>query len=74
MNVSQAVEYYLQYHRANSKKNTVKTCEYVMFRFSETFAERELEEVSQEEVLDFLIKLTNGNTNFSANLQTLPLS
>ena len=45
-----------------------------MFRFSETFAERELEEVSQEEVLDFLIKLTSGNTNFSANLQTLPLS
>ena len=32
-----------------------------MFRFAETFAGRELEEVSQKEVLDFLIKLTNGN-------------
>ncbi len=34
------------------KKNTVKTCEFVLFRFSETFTDRELEEISQEEVLD----------------------
>ncbi len=61
MNVSQAVDYHLQYHRVNSKKNTVKTCEFVLFHFSETFTCRKLEEVSQEEVLDFLIKLTNGN-------------
>ncbi len=33
----------------------------MLFHFSEIFADRELEEVSQEEVLDFLIKLTNGN-------------
>jgi len=33
----------------------------VLYHFSEIFADRELEEVSQEEVLDFLIKLTNGN-------------
>ena len=61
MKVSQAIEYHLQYHRVNSKKNTVKTCEFVLFRFSEIFSGRELEEVSQEEVCDFLIKLTNGN-------------
>ncbi len=61
MNVSQAVEYHLQYHRVSSKKNTVKNCEFVLFRFSEIFADRELEEVSLEGVLDFLIKITNGN-------------
>jgi len=33
----------------------------VLHHFSKIFADRELEEVSQEEVLDFLIKLTNGN-------------
>jgi len=32
-----------------------------LYRFSETFAGRELEEVGQKEVFDFLIKLTNGN-------------
>ena len=61
MKVAQAVEYHLQYHKINSKKNTVKTCKFVLFHFSEKFASRELGEVSQEEVLDFLIKITNGN-------------
>ena len=61
MKIAQAVERHLQYHRVNSKKNTVKTCEFVLCRFSETFADLELEEVGQEEILDFLIKLTNGN-------------
>ena len=40
MKVLQAIEYHLQYHRGNSKKNTVKTCKFVLFRFSEIFADR----------------------------------
>jgi len=34
MKVSQAVDFHLQYHQANSKKNTVKTCEFVLNRFT----------------------------------------
>ncbi|SHO52759.1 hypothetical protein [Desulfopila aestuarii] len=30
MKVSQSVDFHLQYHRANSKKNTLKTCELVL--------------------------------------------
>ncbi|MEE4313307.1 MAG: hypothetical protein V2J11_02370 [Desulfofustis sp.] len=36
MTVSQAVDFHLQYHRTNSKKNTVKTCEFVLSRFEDT--------------------------------------
>lgn len=32
-----------------------------MFHFSETFPDRKLKDVRQDEVLDFLIKITNGN-------------
>ena len=35
MNVSQAIESYIAYHRANSKKNTIRNHEYVLERFRE---------------------------------------
>jgi hypothetical protein len=54
MKVLQAVDYHMQYHRANSKKNTVKTCEYVLSRFTTKFANRELGTITQEEILKFL--------------------
>ncbi len=34
MKVQQAVDFHLQYHRANSKKNTVKICEFVLLNFA----------------------------------------
>ena len=61
MKVTQAVDFHLQYHRANSKKNTVKTSEFVLSRFSAKFCNRELASISQEEVLDFLLSLTKDN-------------
>jgi len=59
MKVSQAVDYHLQYHRANFKKNTVKTCEFVLSRFITQFGDRELNAITQEEILKFLIDLTH---------------
>jgi len=61
MKVSQAVSFHLQYHRANSKKNTIKTCEFVLSKFSNRFGKRDLASISQEEVLDFLMSLTKDN-------------
>lgn len=43
------------------KKNTVKTCEYVLSKFSSQFGKRDLASVSQEEVLNFLLRLTKDN-------------
>ena len=61
MKVSQAVDFHLQYHRANSKKNTVKTCEFVLTRITTQFGKRDLASISQEEVLTFLLSLTKNN-------------
>ena len=61
MKVSQAVDFHLQHHRANSKKNTVKTCEFVLTRFTAQFGKRDLASISQEEVLTFLLSLTQNN-------------
>jgi len=61
MKVSQAISFHLQYHRANSKKNTIKTCEFVLSRFITQFGKRDLASISQEEVLAFLLSLTQNN-------------
>ncbi len=61
MEVFQAVKVHLQYQRANSKKNSVKNCEYVLHRFVDKFFDRELETVTHEETFEFLTTLTEGN-------------
>jgi hypothetical protein len=37
MDVSQAVQSYLEYHRLNSKKNTLKNYDFVFNRFNELY-------------------------------------
>ncbi len=61
MGVSQAVDFHLQYHQANSKKNTVKTCAFVLNHFTSRVGKRNLASISQEEVLEFLLSLTKNN-------------
>ncbi|MBT8362132.1 MAG: site-specific integrase, partial [Deltaproteobacteria bacterium] len=39
----------------------MKTCEFVLSRFSAKFSNRDLASISQEEVLDFLLSLTKNN-------------
>ena len=43
------------------KKNTIKTCEFVLRRFSGRFGQRDLASISQEEVLEFLFAMTKDN-------------
>lgn len=47
--------------RPPPKKNTVKTCEFVLSRFTAQFGKRDLASISQEEVLTFLLSLTKDN-------------
>ncbi len=44
------------------KKNTVKTCEFVLSNFSNRFGHRDLRSLKAEEVLSFLVSLTKNNT------------
>ncbi|MCP4338568.1 MAG: hypothetical protein GY799_06675 [Desulfobulbaceae bacterium] len=43
------------------KKNTIKTCEFLLVRFTTRFGKRDLASISQKEVLDFLLSLTKNN-------------
>jgi integrase len=60
MKVSQAIAGYMEYHLANSKKNTTRNYEYALRRFSDQFAERELGSILPDEILLFLTQITEG--------------
>ena len=46
MKVKQVVAFHLHYHWANSKKNTVNTCEFVLSRFTAQLGKRDLASIS----------------------------
>jgi integrase/recombinase XerD len=60
MNVSQASKIWLDYHRAHSKKNTVRAYELTIEKFNQNFAGRNLKEVSTDDILDFMTQFTEG--------------
>jgi len=60
MRVSEASRCFLDYHRMNSKTNTVRNYELVFTRFCNQFGDRELESLTNEEILTFLIQFTEG--------------
>jgi len=43
------------------KKNTIKTCDFVHRRFTGRFGQRDLASISQEEVLEFLLAMTQDH-------------
>ena len=60
MKISQGVQYCLEYHRTNSKKNTRRSAEFVLKQFDEKFGDREIGSISSDEILAFLTDLTEG--------------
>jgi len=59
MKVKIAIRHHLDYHNANSQKNTRRCVEFVLRKFDNQFGEMTLDSVSEEEVLSFLTKLTH---------------
>ena len=60
MQVSKAIEICLDYHRNYSKPNTIRAYESILTRFSLVFGDKDLEEISSEDILTFLNKITDG--------------
>jgi len=58
MNVSQASKIWLEYHRAHSKHNTVRVYQFTIAKFNQHFSNRNLNEVSADDILDFMAKFT----------------
>jgi len=60
MRISKAVQYALDYHKANSGENTVRSCEFVLSRFEREFEGKDLDAITSDDVLAFLTHYTEG--------------
>ena len=60
MKVSQASKIWLDYHRAHSKHNTIRAYNFTITKFNQNFADLNLNEVSTDDILDFMTKFTEG--------------
>ena len=60
MKVQKAVEYCLDYHKTNSRENTIRSYEFILTRFATSFGERDLESLSSDEILAFLTQVNEG--------------
>ena len=60
MKVSQAVTFWINYHRANSRDNTIRAYRELLERFCHENGEKDLQELTSDEVLDFLNGITEG--------------
>ena len=69
MRVSEASRCFLDYHRMNSKENTVRNYELVSSRFCSEFADRELGSISPDKILAFLTQLTEGTKQSTRRLR-----
>ena len=63
MQVSKAAEVYLEYHRGNSKENTIKAYEMILTKFCGQFGERDPYDITKEDVISFLNQTTGGKRN-----------
>jgi len=60
MKVSEALKFFLEYHKAHSKENTVRSYMLVLSKFGEEFGSADLEEMTTEKMLSFLNTITDG--------------
>ena len=58
MKISQAVALCLEYHKSNSRQSTIRGYEAILSRFCQKFEDRNLEEITSNEVLSFLNHMT----------------
>ena len=60
MQVSKAMTIWLEYHKSHSRDNTLKSYQVVLSNFSREFGERDVHEITSDEILSFLNRVTEG--------------
>ena len=60
MNVAQASKIWIDYHRAHSRYNTIRAYEFTISKFKQNFANLNLQDVSTDDVLEFMTQISEG--------------
>jgi site-specific recombinase XerD len=65
MQVFEAVKIWLEYHKTNSREKTLRTYRTILSKLSDEFGEKNLEDVTSEEILSFLGQMREGGNRFT---------
>jgi integrase/recombinase XerD len=60
MKVSDAITFCMQYHKINSRPNTIKNYTFLLGRFGNIFSDVKMETITTEEIISFLADLSEG--------------
>ena len=60
MKISEAINFCLQYHKINSRNNTIKNYKFLLGKFKEIYPAREIDFVTTKEIISFLAGLSEG--------------
>ena len=60
MQVSKAITIWIEYHKSHSKNNTLKAYHMVLSNFNQEFGERDMREITSDEIMSFLSGITEG--------------
>ena len=61
MQVSKAIEIWLEYHESHSRDNTLKAYHVVLSNFNQEFGERYVQGITPDEILSFLNRISDPN-------------
>ena len=74
MKLSKAAKIWIDYHRTHSKNNTVRSYRAIIERFIQEFGDGPVEQVTPEQILTYLNRLTEGNKLYTKRIRYSQLS
>ncbi len=74
MKLSKAAKIWIDYHKTHSKKNTVRSYRAIIERYIKEFGDGPVDQVTPEQILTFLNRLTEGNKPYTKRIRFFQLS
>lgn len=74
MELFNAAKIWINYHKNRSKKNTVRAYVAIICPFCQEIGDIELDQITPDDVLSFLNRLTNGNKTYTKRVRYSHLS
>jgi len=74
MKLSKAAKIWIDYHKTHSKKNTVRAYRAIIERYIKEFGDGSVNQVTPEQILTFLNRLTEGNKPYTKRIRFSQLS
>ncbi len=60
MKISRTIDFCLQYHKINSRPNTLANYEFILDKFGKKYLDRDIHSITTEEIIAFLAEMSEG--------------